>query len=261
MLGWCLPPQCVLCHGRGQPPTLDLCAACEDDLPVHPRPCIRCALPAGRGPDFSECARCRADPPPYDRCHAAFRYGFPLDGLVQGLKYDGQLANARVLGTLLGRSVQRAALHLDVDVLVPVPLHPDKLAERGFNQSIEIARWVAREVGRPCDCASLRRTRATRPQVGLPLAERLENLQQRIRRDRLVAWPSSRATRRRRHDRQHRAGMRVGAAARRGRHRRRLVRGAYADVKRVHSPRHAAETGPAWRSMTTSSRSRRCASS
>ena len=178
LLGWCLPPQCVLCHGRGQPPTLDLCAACEDDLPVHPRPCLRCALPAGRGPDFSECARCRADPPPYDRCHAAFRYGFPLDGLVQGLKYDGQLANARVLGTLLGRSVQRAALHLDVDVLVPVPLHPDKLAERGFNQSIEIARWVAREVGRPCDCASLRRTRATRPQVGLPLAERLENLQQ-----------------------------------------------------------------------------------
>ena len=176
--GWCLPPHCVLCHGRGQPPLLDLCAACEADLPVHPRPCPRCALPAGRGPDFSECARCRADSPPYDRCHAAFRYGFPLDGLVQGLKYEGQLASARVLGTLLGRSVRLAALHLDVDVLVPVPLHPDKLAERGFNQSIEIARWVAREVGRPCDCASLRRTRSTRPQVGLPLSERLENLQQ-----------------------------------------------------------------------------------
>jgi ComF family protein len=96
---------------------------------------------------------------------------------VQGLKYDGQLANARVLGTMLGRSVRPAGLHLDVDVLVPVPLHPEKLAERGFNQSIEIARWVAREVGRPCDCASLKRTRFTRPQVGLPLAERRENLQ------------------------------------------------------------------------------------
>jgi len=96
---------------------------------------------------------------------------------VLGLKYDGQLANARVLGTLLGRSVRRAGLHLEVDALIPVPLHPHKLAERGFNQSIEIARWVARESGRPYDRASLRRTRDTRPQVGLPLTERLDNLQ------------------------------------------------------------------------------------
>jgi ComF family protein len=138
--------------------------------------CPRCALQAEPHSAFTECARCRADPPPYDRCHAAFRYGFPLDGLVQRLKYGGQLATARVLGTLLGRSVHRAALHLDVDTLIAVPLHPDKLAERGFNQSIEIARWVAREIERPCCHEILRRSRATRPQVGLPLAERLANL-------------------------------------------------------------------------------------
>jgi ComF family protein len=167
----------VLCHGRGQRPVLDLCAACEADLPVQPDACPRCALPAESGSAFSECVRCRADPPPYDRCHAAFRYGFPLDGLVQGLKYDGQLAMSRVLGTLLGRSVQRAALHLDVDALIAVPLHPDKLTERGFNQSIELARWVARAVQRPCEHAWLTRARATRPQVGLPLAERLANLE------------------------------------------------------------------------------------
>jgi ComF family protein len=126
---------------------------------------------------FSECPRCRADPPPFDRCHVPFRYDFPLAGLVRALKYDAHLAHARVLGTLLGRSLLAAGLPREVDALLPVPLHPDKLVERGFNQSIEIARWVARETQRPCEVRTLARTRATRPQVGLPLVDRVANLQ------------------------------------------------------------------------------------
>jgi ComF family protein len=62
-------------------------------------------------------------------------------------------------------------------MLLPVPLHPGKLAERGFNQSIEIARWTARMLRRPYVARALVRNRATRPQVGLPLAERVANLQ------------------------------------------------------------------------------------
>jgi ComF family protein len=127
-------------------------------------------------PPFSECPDCRADPPPWDRCHAPYRYDHPLDDLVHELKYEGHLAVARVLGTLLGRSVARHDLHAGIDVLLPVPLHPDKLVERGFNQSIEIARWVAREVGKPVAARVLRRVRATRPQVGLALEQRRANL-------------------------------------------------------------------------------------
>lgn len=176
LAGLLLPPRCILCRGRGQWPVLDLCAACEGDLPALDGGCPRCALPGAAGTGYGECARCRRDPPPYDRCHAPFDYGFPVDGMIQSLKYGGQLAMARVLGTLLAASVQSAGLHLDVDVLLPVPLHPGKLAERGFNQSIEIARWTARLVHRPCALRALVRTRATRPQVGLALAERVANL-------------------------------------------------------------------------------------
>jgi len=175
--GWLLPPRCILCQGRGQRPALDLCAACEGDLPVQSGCCPRCALPMDPDEAFSECPRCRADPPPFDRCHVPFRYDFPLGGLVRALKYDGHLAHARVLGTLLGRSLLAAGLHLEIDVLLPVPLHPDKLVERGFNQSIEIARWVARETLRPFETRTLVRCRPTRPQVGLPLVERVANLQ------------------------------------------------------------------------------------
>jgi len=176
LAGWLLPPQCILCRARGQPPALDLCAACETDLPALAGGCPRCGLPRETGLAHGDCARCRHDPPPYDRCHAPFDYDFPVDGMIQSLKYGGQLAMARVLGTLLARSVQSVGLHLDVDMLLPVPLHPGKLAERGFNQSIEIARWTARLVRRPCVERALVRTRATRPQVGLSLAERAANL-------------------------------------------------------------------------------------
>jgi ComF family protein len=176
LAGWLLPPRCVLCHGRGQWPALDLCAACEGDLPALAGCCPRCALPRATGTASHECGRCRRDPPPYARCHAPFDYDFPVDGMIQSLKYGRQLAMARVLGTLLAVSVLSVGLHLDVDVLLPVPLHPGKLAERGFNQSIEIARWTARLVRRPCAVQTLLRTRPTRPQVGLPLAERVTNL-------------------------------------------------------------------------------------
>ena len=86
------------------------------------------------------------------------------------LKYRGQLAAGRVLGALLAAGVEALGLHLDVDCLVPVPLHPFRHADRGFNQAAEIARWAGRALGRPVLEGALRRTRDTRPQVGLRLA-------------------------------------------------------------------------------------------
>jgi ComF family protein len=155
--GLLLPPRCLLCGRAGQRPCLDLCRDCETALPESP-------------------ASLRPVPPPLDRCYAPFAYGFPMDHLVCSLKYRGQLAAGRVLGALLAAGVETLGLHLDVDCLVPVPLHPCRLADRGFNQAAEIARWAARSVGRPMLEGALRRTRDTRPQVGLRHAERHDNI-------------------------------------------------------------------------------------
>jgi ComF family protein len=175
--GLLLPPRCVLCGGAGQRPCLDLCRDCDAELPASPQACLRCGLPSprvdGRG---LVCRACLADPPAYDRCYAAFEYGFPVDRLVHDLKYRGQLAPARVLGYLLGAGIADHGLHLDVDVIVPVPLHPRRHAERGFNQSAEIARWVARAVGRPWSDGAVLRRRDTPAQVGLHAGERRANL-------------------------------------------------------------------------------------
>ena len=176
--GWIMPPQCLLCRGPGQPPALDLCAECHADLPVLPRPCARC----GQARDQSEasgddCNRCRSRPLPFVRCFAPFEYAPPLDGIIHGLKYDGALANARVLGTLLGRALAALDLHRQADLLVPMPLHTTRLVERGFNQSYEIARFVSRGTLVPCEPRALGRLRATGSQVDLSRTQRTLNVQ------------------------------------------------------------------------------------
>ena len=173
-----LPARCVLCHGPGQPPSLDLCAACEADLPWLAGACARCGEPS------AEPCACAGLARPYARCHAAFDYAFPLDRLVQALKYEGALANARVLGHALAQSLRRAAREADVDAIVPVPLHRARLVERGFNQSLEIARFTADRLDLVVDGRALRRLRVTTPQVGLTRAERAANVRKAFAADR-----------------------------------------------------------------------------
>jgi len=155
--GWLLPPRCVLCGGPGQRPCLDLCAGCEAALPADPQVLLE-------------------GPHPIERCLAAFAYAFPVDHLIQLLKYRGQLAVGRVLGALLARSVHALGLHHDVDCVVPVPLHACRHADRGFNQSAEIARRLARVLGLETCEGAVGRVRDTRPQVGLRPEERRRNI-------------------------------------------------------------------------------------
>ena len=175
--GLLLPPRCVLCGGAGQAPCLDLCGACGGDFPALTTGCVRCGLPVvPRVEADVTCRQCLVAPPPYGRCFAPFEYASPLDGLVHALKYRGQLATGRVLGTLLGSALMQRGLHLDVDVVVPVPLHPNRHAERGFNQSAEIGRWVARAVRRTLLEGAAARIRDTPSQVGLRTVQRRANL-------------------------------------------------------------------------------------
>lgn len=155
--GLVLPSRCVLCGRSGQGPCLDLCAHCEAALPepVH-------AL--------------QLDAPPLDRRYSAFSYAFPVDRLVQALKYRGELAVGRVLGSLLAQRALPLGLHLDVDCIVPVPLHRQRHAERGYNQAAEIAAWAGRAVRRRVITGAVQRVRATPPQVGLRPHERQLNL-------------------------------------------------------------------------------------
>ena len=158
---WLLPRHCLLCLG---PATgLDLCAACRDALPRIENPCSSCGAPLAAG---RLCARCLKSPLNFHRVCIPYRYAAPLPTLIHALKFRHRLAAASVLGQLLAQSLEGARPALP-QCLVPVPLHPRRQRQRGFNQSMEIARPLSLRLGIPIVPRLARRIRATAAQTGL----------------------------------------------------------------------------------------------
>ncbi|HUJ87756.1 MAG TPA: ComF family protein [Burkholderiales bacterium] len=165
---------CLLCRGGADGARHEglLCAACELDLPRLGAEglCPRCALPA---PGGALCGACLAAPPQFDATVAALAYRFPADVLIQALKFRGTLAIAALLGRVLA---QRIAGTVRLDAVLPVPLSAARLRARGYNQSMEIARAVARATGLPLRPSLCERGRDTAAQIELPPAERVRNV-------------------------------------------------------------------------------------
>ncbi|NCA69708.1 MAG: ComF family protein [Sphingobacteriia bacterium] len=172
------PPTCILCGapGRLDGAGWDLCEGCARELPYNRAACIQCALPLPSAMAFGmRCALCQRHPPSFDRTLAPLRYEGAVPLLVRGAKFRGRLNQARLLGQCLAEWVAAANLE-PPQVLLPVPLHAARLRERGYNQSLEIARVVGRELAIPVDHASCVRIRATPPQAGLNERARRLNL-------------------------------------------------------------------------------------
>jgi ComF family protein len=163
---WSSP--CALCLGAAGHDRV--CADCDRALPRPSAACPRCALPL---PTRELCGRCLRHPPAFDATACAFEYRFPVDRLVQRFKFAGDLAIGRWLGGCLARAV---ADEERPDLLVAAPLSRARLAERGFNQAVVLARLVGARHCRPVDLGLVRKVRETPPQQGLARAERHANL-------------------------------------------------------------------------------------
>lgn len=165
------PGLCLLC-GMPSRRALDLCAPCEAGLPWLAGACRQCALPLAT-PGI--CAACQQHPPPFAVSVVPCRHAFPVDHLIQRLKYGGDLAPAAPLAQLLATAVRQRAEPLP-QALIPVPLHWRRRTARGFNQALEIARHLSVSLAVPLRTDLVRRVRATPPQVGLARADRRRNL-------------------------------------------------------------------------------------
>ncbi len=163
--------QCQLCglvscaHG--------ICPACLrllTPLPPDSR-CIRCALPLSAA---GLCGACLQHPPAFDALHAPYVFCYPLDVLIHRFKYGRHIELASALGHLLCHGVTSDTS--GIDVVIPVPLAKERLAERGFNQSAELARSLAGTIRSRFDPTLCGRKRNTAAQAGLDLAARRRNL-------------------------------------------------------------------------------------
>ena len=113
---------------------------------------------------------------PLFRSRAFGRYSSELSRIIQAFKFDGRQNLAGLLAPLLAATLQESWSPREIDLIVPVPLHPKRKRERGYNQALLLARDLARLVGLPFRSDALHRVRSTLPQVGLSDAERARNL-------------------------------------------------------------------------------------
>lgn len=158
LLGLLFPDRCAGCSRVGSL----LCDSCRATL----RP-----YPANRHAAAANIAGRR---PLLDQAAVAFYFEGPLREAIHCLKYDHVQRMAAPLGDLLAHYMQQYPL--PADAIIPVPLHPRRLAERGFNQSELLARRLAALHGLPILAAGLARRRDTAHQVGLDAQARRENV-------------------------------------------------------------------------------------
>jgi ComF family protein len=170
-----LAPACAACNALLEHPTRGpVCPACWQSIrPPTPPLCDRCGDPLPTWRSISRplavCARCRRARPLVSCARAIGAHDGALRHIVHALKYEGRRSLARPLAELMRR--HGADVLADASCAVPVPLHPSRRRERGFNQAADLARHLGLPV-----VPALRRTRATPTQTGLPAARRHRNV-------------------------------------------------------------------------------------
>ena len=169
------PPRCVLCGSTGFS-DMDICEVCYHDLPWIGSACTQCAMPlAKHSGDHLKCGLCLKKPPAFDRSLSLFSYEKEAVTLIHQLKFHEKLAYSRLLGNMLADAIDKSPAELP-DCILPVPLYKKRLRQRGFNQSIELARPVANRFKIAIDVQSVKRVRDTKTQTGLDRTQRRKNI-------------------------------------------------------------------------------------
>jgi ComF family protein len=176
LAGALLPSCCALCGSLCKTPGgAALCQACHDHyLGTRRARCASCANPLDEA--VALCGACLAARPAFDASVVACDYAAPLDQLVLQLKFGARLALAPWFAQMLRDAVLAQPGFQLPELLCPVPLGPRRLAERGFNQALEIARPLAAALGVALHPRLALRTLETRAQSGVAPGERASNM-------------------------------------------------------------------------------------
>jgi ComF family protein len=179
------PPRCAICRQflwKGplikEDNSLSFCPTCTADFRHITSPqCPICGAPFPS--DIKEdhpCEDCLRKRPFYESACAPYRYEGPILKAIHRLKYGAKSFLAGSLGPLLARFSEERIKNPGHLLTMPVPLHPKRVRERGFNQSLLLARHVAKGLKSDLDFLSLRRVRYTLPQTRLAKKERQKNV-------------------------------------------------------------------------------------
>ena len=168
------PPHCAACQRFGA----WLCADCLEEVErIEPPVCSSCGLPQTGDAHAAVCTRCQASPLQLDGLRAFAIHSGPLREAIHQFKYEDLRALAGVLGQLMADGWRRLAPPgLELDAVVPVPLHRKRERQRGYNQAALLARELGACLQLPVVEDAVVRSRATAPQVDLNAEERRANV-------------------------------------------------------------------------------------
>lgn len=165
------PSQCEVCRSWGNS---RVCGDCQTRLARRVVRCGRCALPAAG--TARACGTCLRSPPPFAAAVCAVDYAFPWDRMILDLKFHRRVELSKPLGATLVAALHAQDAGRGVELVLPVPLSPARLAERGYNQAWEIARRVAGNLQLPAHAGWLQRPIDGAHQADLPRDARANNL-------------------------------------------------------------------------------------
>ena len=167
-----LPSICTLCN-QFHKGTLAVCSHCIDYIKPLGITCTYCAYPLSDG-SYLVCGKCIKNPPYFDKALIAYSFEEPLRSLLHHFKYY----NGLYLGSFLGFLMLKAFKDRTdpPQCLIPVPMHPEKLKQRGFNQAAVLTKIIARVLQLPYDLSSCQKISNTVPQASLNGEQRLKNL-------------------------------------------------------------------------------------
>lgn len=172
LLQFFYPTHCVLCKEK----TSDyFCNDCFDLLPWIKNSCIRCGDSLFDNQNHSICNHCIAHPPIFDIPVIPFSYQKPISNMIMFLKFNQKIIYSRILAKLMINHIEKNSMSLP-DMIIPIPLHPNRLRERGFNQALEIAKPMGKYFNVKVDFMSCHRIKNTEPQSLLPAQKRKDNI-------------------------------------------------------------------------------------
>lgn len=169
-----LPQSCLMCHQPTHHPHA-LCADCQLQLPFNTHCCRSCAVPL-MDSDQQLCASCQIKKPAFHHAHIPLHYSQPVSQWIQRFKFNNDLTRGKILADLFCDSLNKSDIE-QIDALIPVPLHPSRTRQRGYNQALWLARQISSYAKIPVDHKLVQRACNTPPQTKLNYHQRQKNLQ------------------------------------------------------------------------------------
>lgn len=168
------PKTCLLCN-RASKNKQDFCKKCYQDLPWIEFACPKCGQPLETNNQL--CKECLKNPPIFEQTIALFHYKEPINHFITGLKFNNKLIYSRILGELMAEKISKHYQQTNLpEIIIPVPLHNQRLRQRGYNQAIELARPIAKILALPIDIKSCKRIKNTGTQSSIPAKQRAKNI-------------------------------------------------------------------------------------